>query len=124
MPTCYPIVNPVVRMSEKVAWTRARPQDQRSCPMSGWGQSRRFGDVRITSAFPLIADVRQKGWQVRKVPKTEVEDSIRSKAELQRRSSWRKLFGTVFRVCVLVVPRASEAVWGDRPLGIPRIPSA
>ena len=37
-------------------------------PMSQMGQSRRFGDVRVTSAFPLIADVRQRGRQVRKVP--------------------------------------------------------
>jgi hypothetical protein len=35
---------------------------------SGLGQSRRFGDVRVTSVFPLIADVRQRGRQVRKVP--------------------------------------------------------
>jgi hypothetical protein len=36
------------------------------------GQSRRFGDVRATSALPLIADVRCEDQQVRKVPKTEV----------------------------------------------------
>ena len=30
--------------------------------------SRRFGDVRTTSAFPLIADVRCEDQQVRKVP--------------------------------------------------------
>ena len=28
-------------------------------PMSQLGQTRRFGDVRVTSAFPLMADVRQ-----------------------------------------------------------------
>src|SRR5258706_16074135 len=38
------------------------------------GQSRRLGDGRVTSAFPLIADVRQRGRQVRKVPKAEALD--------------------------------------------------
>src|SRR5258708_65465 len=32
------------------------------------GQSRRFDDVRATSAFPLIADVRQRGRHVGLVP--------------------------------------------------------
>ena len=35
---------------------------------SAKGQSRRFGDVRATSALPLIADVRCEDQQVRKVP--------------------------------------------------------
>ena len=34
-------------------------------------QTRRFGDVRVTSAFPLIADLRQRGRQVRKVPQNQ-----------------------------------------------------
>jgi hypothetical protein len=37
------------------------------------GQSRRFGDVRVTSALLLIADVRQRGRQVRKVPISDIE---------------------------------------------------
>ena len=36
--------------------------------MSAVGQKRRFDDVRVTSAFPLIADVRRKDRRVRKVP--------------------------------------------------------
>ncbi len=32
------------------------------------GQSRQFGDVRVTSALPLIADLRQKKRYVRNVP--------------------------------------------------------
>src|SRR3979411_3065727 len=40
------------------------------------GQSRRFGDVRVTSAFHLIADVRQRGRQVRKVPKNETARAV------------------------------------------------
>jgi hypothetical protein len=39
------------------------------CPFRG--QKRRFDDVRVTSAFPLIADVRWKGRQVRKVPQPD-----------------------------------------------------
>jgi hypothetical protein len=41
---------------------------------SAVGQTRRFDDVRVTSAFPLIADVRQKARQVRNVPISEVND--------------------------------------------------
>ena len=40
--------------------------------MSVAGQSRRFGDVRVTSALPLIADVRRENREVRKVPNLEV----------------------------------------------------
>jgi hypothetical protein len=35
-------------------------------------QSRRFGDVRVTSVFPLITDVRQRGRQSEKVRITEI----------------------------------------------------
>jgi hypothetical protein len=42
------------------------PLRMKTKPMSLLGQSRRFGDVRVTSAFPLIADLRQRGRQVRK----------------------------------------------------------
>jgi len=41
------------------------------------GHSRRFGDVRVTSAFPLIADVRQKGRHVSKVPTTDLSRPLR-----------------------------------------------
>ena len=43
--------------------------------MSEAGQKRRFDDVRVTSGFPLKADVRRKGRQVRKVPRTEMDIS-------------------------------------------------
>src|SRR6266446_491693 len=36
------------------------------------GQKRRFGDVRLTSALPLKADIHNKGRLVRKVPLAEV----------------------------------------------------
>src|SRR6185503_10866285 len=38
-----------------------------------YGRDARFGSfVRVTSALPLIADVRREGRQVRKVPDSEV----------------------------------------------------
>ena len=40
--------------------------------MSAMGQSRRFDDVRATSASPLITDLRQKDRHVRFVPSPEV----------------------------------------------------
>ena len=40
--------------------------------MSLMGQSRRFEDVRDTSAFPPIADVRRKCRRVRKVVPMDV----------------------------------------------------
>src|SRR5712664_2677714 len=43
---------------------------------SEMGYSRRFGDVRVTSAFPLIADVRQRGRQVRKVPGAVIQRHV------------------------------------------------
>jgi len=51
--------------------TASRRNQKRSC-MTASGQSRRFGDVRATSALPLITDVRCEDQQVRKVPTTEV----------------------------------------------------
>jgi hypothetical protein len=36
--------------------------------MSEMGQSRHFGDVRVTSALPLKADIHRKGRHVSKVP--------------------------------------------------------
>ena len=39
--------------------------------MSPLGESRRFGDVRATSALSLIADVRREDRQVRKEPKKQ-----------------------------------------------------
>src|SRR5713101_2475160 len=41
-------------------------------PTSESGQSRRFDDVRATSALPLITDLRQKDRHVRFVPIPEV----------------------------------------------------
>jgi hypothetical protein len=40
--------------------------------MSPLSESRRFGDVRATSALSLIADVRREDRQVRKVPKGDI----------------------------------------------------
>ena len=57
--------------------TASRRNQKRSC-MTASGQSRRFGDVRATSALPLIADVRCEDQQVRKVPESEVAILIRS----------------------------------------------
>src|ERR1700732_742265 len=36
------------------------------------GHSRRFGDVRATSASPLIADIHRKGRHVSKVPRSDI----------------------------------------------------
>jgi hypothetical protein len=47
-----------------------RPQHF-SGPMSQLGQSRRFNDVPVTSALPLIADLRRKDRHVRKVPEAD-----------------------------------------------------
>jgi hypothetical protein len=51
--------------------------------MSASGQSRRFGDVRATSALPLIADARCEDQQVRKVPillqKSKIEQAKKSR---------------------------------------------
>jgi hypothetical protein len=46
---------------------------ERECcaSMSALGQSRRFNDVRVTSALPLIADLCRKDRHVRKVPMNE-----------------------------------------------------
>src|SRR5260370_26516209 len=37
-------------------------------PMSDMGQSRRFGDVRVTSAAPLKADIHRRSRHVSNVP--------------------------------------------------------
>ena len=42
--------------------------------MSDWGGGR-FGDVRATSAVPLIADVRGEDREVRKVPTADIASS-------------------------------------------------
>ena len=39
--------------------------------MSPSGQSRHFGDVRVTSALPLKTDIYRKGRHVSKVPGTD-----------------------------------------------------
>ena len=44
--------------------------------MSAWGQSRRFDDVRATSALPLITDLRQKDRHVRFVPLNETARAV------------------------------------------------
>jgi hypothetical protein len=48
------------------------------CGMSAWGQSRRFDDVRATSALPLIADLCQMDQHVRNVPTAEALVTERS----------------------------------------------
>src|SRR5258705_13992491 len=66
------------------------PTFKRTTGRSESGHSRRFGYVRVTSALPLIADLRQKDRHVRNVPTTEVAFSRvakknRPKAALQTR---------------------------------------
>ena len=51
------------------------------------GQSRRFGDVRATSALPLIADVRCEDQQVRKVPISEIPGATLRRRQKQRNYS-------------------------------------
>jgi len=41
--------------------------------MSVPGQKRRFGDVRVTSALPLKADIHRKGRHVSNVPGTDMQ---------------------------------------------------
>lgn len=59
--------------------------------MSAWGQSRRFDIVRVTSALPLIADLRRKDRHVRLVPNSEVDyfDRPKQQAVLSSVSWWR-----------------------------------
>jgi hypothetical protein len=45
-------------------------------PITALGQSRRFGDVRVTSALPLKADIHRKVRHVSKVPIPEVAASF------------------------------------------------
>ncbi len=40
-------------------------------PMSEMGQKRRFGDVRVTSALPLKADIHRTGRHVSNVPQAD-----------------------------------------------------
>jgi hypothetical protein len=49
-------------------------------PTSVVGQSRRFDDVRVTSALPLIADLRLKDRHVRLVPETDIGADLVSRA--------------------------------------------
>ena len=41
-------------------------------PMSEMGQKRRFGDVSVTSALPLKADIHRKGRHVSNVPEADL----------------------------------------------------
>jgi hypothetical protein len=50
-------------MSIGVEFVRAR---------SGLGQKRRFGDVCVTSALPLNADIHRKGRHVSNVPNVDI----------------------------------------------------
>jgi hypothetical protein len=47
----------------------------RSDCLSVMGQSRRFDDVRATSALPLITDLRRKDRHVRFVPQAEMKEA-------------------------------------------------
>ena len=62
----------------KLTGSRAREEANDCIAMTAWGHSRHFDDVRVVSAFPLIADVRQKGRQVRKVPQAVIPIFYRS----------------------------------------------
>ena len=46
-------------------------------PTSELGQTRRFGDIRITSALPLRADIHRKGRHVRKAPISDIDHGWR-----------------------------------------------
>jgi hypothetical protein len=48
--------------------------------MTELGQKRRFGDVRLTSALPLKADIHREVRHVRFVPTTEVACMKQKKA--------------------------------------------
>jgi hypothetical protein len=49
-----------------------RGRDMPIGAMSAQDQSRRFDDVPITSALPLITDLRRKYRHVRNVPTTDI----------------------------------------------------
>jgi hypothetical protein len=57
--------------SEWQNWHRQMPTVLAG-PISVAGQSRYFGDVRVTSALPLKADIHRKGRHVSKVPITDM----------------------------------------------------
>jgi hypothetical protein len=42
--------------------------------MSEMGQSRRFGDVSVTSALPAEADIHRKGRHVSNVPRVDIRE--------------------------------------------------
>ncbi len=55
--------------------------------MSAQGQSRRFGDVRVTSALPLKADIHRKVRYVSKVPIGDVARLLRPKVSARKPKS-------------------------------------
>jgi hypothetical protein len=54
--------------------------------MSAQGHSRRFGDVRVTSALPLKADLHRQGQHVRNVPAAEIHTPT---TELRTEILWK-----------------------------------
>jgi len=61
--------------------------DPRSA-ITGMGQSRRFDDVRATSALPLITDLRQKDRHVRLVPLPDIADGYIGSSSTPENSKW------------------------------------
>jgi hypothetical protein len=48
------------------------------------GQSRQFGDIRFTSAFPPITEVQRTSWHIAFVPKPDVA----SRSTIDRGEVW------------------------------------
>src|SRR5882757_266867 len=66
------ITQPVLHVHKgRTTSGRRRRQAPRGRAMSALGQSRRFGDVRASSALALKADIHHKARHVSKVPKNE-----------------------------------------------------
>jgi hypothetical protein len=85
-----PIVVDVRRPLIWPGWTSLLSLPAGTGPMSEMGQSRRFGDVRVTSALPLKADIHRRSRHVSNVPLA----TSQSKARLrQHPTSWHSRAG-------------------------------
>jgi hypothetical protein len=59
----------------------------RSDVMSELGHEQTSRNVRAMSAFPPIADIRQCGWDVRKVPITDIPDPKEKRVSLTQKAT-------------------------------------